>query len=224
MRETTTLALADGSEAASATGSQMIMTYAEAVNAALHRALAERDNTLLFGEDVALPGGVHGVPRRLHRDFGRRVFDTPISESAILGGAIGAALMGRRPIVEIMWVDFMFVAFDQLINQAANVRYVSQGRLSAPITIRTQQGATPGSCAQHSQSVEAILAHIPGLRVCLPATLQDAYDLTLAAIGSDDPVIVIESRAVYHSMKAPVQIGGEWPVIGGARGVKPGLI
>jgi acetoin:2,6-dichlorophenolindophenol oxidoreductase subunit beta len=198
------------------------LSYAQAVNAALRRALTERDDTFILGEDVALPGGVHGVTRRLHRDFGGRVLDTPISESAILGGAVGAALMGRRPIAEIMWADFTFVAFDQLINQAANVRYVSQGRLSAPLTVRTQQGATPGSCAQHSQSLEAIFAHVPGLRVCLPATPQDAYDLTLAAIGCDDPAIVIESRALYHSLRAPVILGGPWPGIGRARIVREG--
>ena len=137
------------------------ITYAQAINAALRRALAEDPKTLLFGEDVALPGGVHGVTRRLRREFGDRVFDTPISESAILGGAVGAAMMGLRPIVEIMWADFAFVAFDQLINQAANVRYVSRGRPKAPMTIRTQQGATPGSCAQHSQRGGVVRAH-PG--------------------------------------------------------------
>ncbi|MGW0484524.1 alpha-ketoacid dehydrogenase subunit beta [Nonomuraea sp. NPDC003214] len=193
------------------------ITYAQAVNAALRRALAEDPATLLFGEDVALPGGVHGVTRRLRREFGERVFDTPISESAILGGAVGAAMMGLRPIVEIMWADFAFVAFDQLINQAANVRYVSRGRLTAPMTVRTQQGATPGSCAQHSQSVEALFAHVPGLRVCLPATPQDAYDLLLAAIGCDDPVVVIESRELYHSLKGPVDQDGPRAPIGGAR-------
>ncbi|GAA3220100.1 alpha-ketoacid dehydrogenase subunit beta [Nonomuraea helvata] len=193
------------------------ITYAQAVNAALRRALAEDPSTVLFGEDVALPGGVHGVTRRLHREFGERVFDTPISESAILGGAVGAAMMGLRPIVEIMWADFAFVAFDQLINQAANVRYVSRGRLTAPMTVRTQQGATPGSCAQHSQNVEALFAHIPGLRVCLPATPQDAYDLLLTAIGCDDPVVVIESRALYHSLKGTVDQDGPRAPIGGAR-------
>lgn len=198
------------------------ITYAQAVNAALRRALAEDSKTLLFGEDVALPGGVHGVTRRLRREFGDRVFDTPISESAILGGAVGAAMMGLRPIVEIMWADFAFVAFDQLINQAANVRYVSRSRLKAPMTIRTQQGATPGSCAQHSQCVEALFAHIPGVRVCLPATPQDAYDLLLAAIECDDPVVVIESRALYHSLKDTVDLDGPRSPIGGARVVRPG--
>jgi acetoin:2,6-dichlorophenolindophenol oxidoreductase subunit beta len=193
------------------------MLYIEAVNAALGRALAERDDVLLYGEDVAKPGGVHGVTRGLHKQHGERVFDTPISESAILGSAIGAALVGRRPIVEIMWADFMFVAFDQIINQAANMRYVSRGELRAPITVRTQQGTAPGACAQHSQSVEAFLAHIPGVRVCLPATPQDAYDLTLAAIACDDPTVIIDHRSMYRSVRGHVSTDGPWPAIGGAR-------
>ena len=105
------------------------------------------------------------------------MFDTPISEAAILGAAIGAALRGRRPIVEIMFADFFLVALDQLVNQAANVRYASRGKQAAPITVRSQQAALPGACAQHAQSLEALFAHIPGLRVCLPATVQDAYEL-----------------------------------------------
>jgi len=184
------------------------LTFAEATNAALERALTTYPNALLFGEDVALPGGVFGVTKNLHSKFGSRVFDTPISESAILGSAIGAAMVGRRPIVEIMWVDFSLVALDQLVNQAANVRYVSQGRLSAPITVRTQQGNAPGACAQHSQSLEAIFAHIPGLQVCMPATPQDAYDLLLAAVASDDPTIVIENRSLYHQGKHEVVVNG----------------
>ncbi len=199
------------------------LTYIDAVNAALVRALSEREDVLLYGEDVAKPGGVHGVTRGLHRRFGNRVFDTPISESAILGSAIGAAMMGRRPVVEIMWADFMFVAFDQLINQAANVRYVSRGALTAPITVRTQQGTAPGACAQHSQSVEALLAHIPGIRVCLPATPQDAYELTLAAIGCDDPTVIIDHRSLYRSVKGEVTPPPTWPAIGGARVQRPGI-
>ncbi len=193
------------------------LSYGEAINRALSRALEEWPETLLFGEDVAKPGGVFGVTRRLRATYGDRVFDTPISESAILGSAVGAALSGRRPIVEIMWADFSLVALDQLINQAANVRYVSRGELSAPITIRTQQGAIPGSCAQHSQCLEAIFAHVPGLRVCLPTTPQDGYDLTLAAIACDDPVVVIESRALYAGPKESVDITGAVQKIGGSR-------
>lgn len=190
------------------------LSYAEAVGAGLARALEEREEALLFGEDVAIPGGVFGVTKGLSRRFGARVFDTPISESAILGGAIGAAMVGRRPIVEIMWADFSLVAFDQLVNQAANVRYVTQGRLTAPITVRTQQGSAPGACAQHSQSLEALFAHVPGLQVCMPATAQDAYDLLLSAVASDDPTIVIENRTLYHGEKAEVTLDGPVQPIG----------
>jgi len=193
------------------------LRFGEAVNVALRRALESWPETLLYGEDVARPGGVFGVTRRLHRDFGDRVFDTPISESAIIGSAVGAAMMGRRPIVEIMWIDFTLVGIDQVINQAANVRYVSRGAVRAPITIRTQQGSTPGSCAQHSQSLEALFAHVPGLRVCLPSTAQDAYDLLLSAIACDDPTLVIESRALYNGEHEQVVIGGEIAPIGGSR-------
>jgi pyruvate/2-oxoglutarate/acetoin dehydrogenase E1 component len=193
------------------------LTYAQSVNAALKRALADIPETLLFGEDVGVPGGVFGVTKGLTAEFGNRVFDTPISEAAILGGAVGAALMGRRPIVEIMWADFSLVALDQIINQAANVRYVSRGRLTAPITIRTQQGTGPGACAQHSQSLEALFAHIPGLVVGMPATSQDAHDMLLAAIHCDDPTIVIENRSLYHGARTAVTIDGPVEPVGGAR-------
>ncbi|WP_430333141.1 alpha-ketoacid dehydrogenase subunit beta [Rhodococcus sp. ACT016] len=198
------------------------LTYAGAVNEALRRALTEDPTTLVFGEDVAAPGGVFGVTKGLRKAFGDRVFDTPISESAILGGAIGSAMFGRRPIVEIMWADFSLVALDQLVNQAANIRYVSEGVLSAPITVRTQQGSAPGACAQHSQSLEALFAHVPGLQVCMPATAQDAHDLLLTAIRSDDPTIVIENRTLYHGAKAPLAVGGPVLPLGGAVTRRPG--
>ncbi len=181
------------------------LTFAAAANLALKHELAERDNLLIYGEDVAIPGGVFGVTKGLHAQSGARVFDTPISESAILGSAVGAAMMGMRPVVEIMWSDFMFVAFDQIINQAVNVRYLSEGRVTAPLTIRTQQGMSPGACAQHSQSVEAILLHIPGLAVAMPSNPQDAYDILRTAIALDDPTIVIENRTLYHGVKEPVE-------------------
>ena len=198
------------------------LTYAKAINAALARALEEFPETLLYGEDLALPGGVFGVTKGLRDRFGERVFDTPISETAMLGAAVGAAIMGRRPIVEIMWVDFSLVAFDQIVNQAANVRYVSGGRLTAPMTIRTQQGVLPGSCAQHSQSLEALFAHVPGLRVAMPADPQQAYTLLLAAIACDDPAIVIEHRAFYHTMSGEVALGGPVEPVGGARVLREG--
>lgn len=193
----------------------------KAVNAALDRALATWPETLLFGEDVALPGGVFGCTRGLREAHGERVFDTPISETGFLGAALGAAMVGRRPIVEVMWVEFTLVAFDQIVNQAPNIRYVSEGRLAAPVTIRTQQGVLPGSCAQHSQSLEAYFAHTPGLRVAMPATPQEAYDLLLAAIASDDPALVIEHRSLYQTT-ADVEIGGAIQTVGGARRVREG--
>jgi acetoin:2,6-dichlorophenolindophenol oxidoreductase subunit beta len=193
------------------------LNFGQAVNAALRRALQTWPESLLYGEDVAKPGGVFGVTRKLRREFGERVFDTPISESAIIGSAVGAAMMGRRPIVEIMWIDFTLVGIDQVINQAVNVRYVSRGALAAPLTIRTQQGSTPGSCAQHSQSLEALFTHIPGLRVCLPSTPQDAYDLLLSAVACDDPTLVIEARGLYNGEREEVRIGGDIAPIGGSR-------
>lgn len=192
------------------------LTMAEAANHALRRALTERPETLVYGEDVAVPGGVFGVTKGLSRDFGDRVFDTPISESAILGSAVGASLVGARPIVEIMWADFMLVALDQVVNQAANVRYLSRGARTAALTIRTQQGMSPGACAQHSQNLEALLLHIPGLRVAVPATAQAAYDLLLAAIWSEDPTIVIENRTLYFMEKEEVALGAPIQVPRGA--------
>ncbi|MDT5151918.1 MAG: acetoin:2,6-dichlorophenolindophenol oxidoreductase subunit beta [Mycobacterium sp.] len=193
------------------------LNFGGAINAALARALEEMPETLLYGEDLAKPGGVFGVTRGLQKRFGDRVFDTPISETAMLGAAVGASSFGRRPIVEIMWIDFSLVAFDQIANQAANVRYVSAGRTSAPLTIRTQQGNSPGACAQHSQNLEALLLHIPGIRVCMPTTPQDSYDLVLSAIACDDPTIVIENRTLYAGAKEEVTVNGPIQPIGGHR-------
>ncbi|OLT05657.1 acetoin dehydrogenase [Pseudonocardia sp. CNS-004] len=193
------------------------LTYAEAVNAALRRCLSELPETLLYGEDIAKAGGIFGVTRGLRRDFGERVFDTPISESAILGSAVGAAMLGRRPIVEIMWVDFSLVAFDQIVNQLSNVRYVSRGEVAAPVVIRTQQGSAPGACAQHSQSLEALFLHVPGVRVAMPWTAQDAYDVLVAAVHSDDPVVVIENRTLYSAGRQDVVLDGPVQPLGGVR-------
>lgn len=199
------------------------LSFAKAVNAALRRALAELPDTILYGEDLAKPGGVFGVTRNLQAEAGAlRVFDTPISETAMLGAAVGAAMTGLRPIVEIMWIDFSLVAMDQIVNQAANVRYVSAGRLTAPLTIRTQQGASPGSCAQHSQNLEALYAHVPGLRVGIPATAQDAYSMLLAAIHCDDPTLVIENRTLYHGAEQDVVVDGPVEAAAGAHIARPG--
>lgn len=190
--------------------------YFRAINAALRDALQRREEVLVYGEDVGYAGGIFGVTRGLQKEFGeQRVFDTPIAEAAILGSAVGAAIGGLRPVVEIMWADFVFVALDQIINQASNVRYINRSKLSAPLVIRMQQGVTPGSCAQHSQSIEAILAHIPGIKVGMPTSPQDAYAMTLAAIEDPDPVVLIEHRSMYQD-SGPVSLGGVSEIVGGA--------
>ncbi len=203
-------------------GETKTVSYIQAVNEALSRELATRPEVLVYGEDVGQAGGIFGASRALQKNFGAdRVFDTPISESAILGSAVGAAVMGMKPIVEIMWADFMLVALDQIINQAANVRYITGGRSGAPIVVRTQQGVTPGSCAQHSQSLEALVAHIPGLRIAVPATAQDAYSILRAAVAASDPCVIFESRALYQTT-GPVNFSNKIEPIGKSRLHKPG--
>jgi pyruvate/2-oxoglutarate/acetoin dehydrogenase E1 component len=197
------------------------LRYIQAVNLALRWALDTYPEALTFGEDVAIPGGPFGATKGLHDAFGNRVFDTPISEAAMIGAALGAAMRGRRPIVEIMYGDFMAVAMDQILNQVANTRYVSRGAWTAPLTIRSQQGNSPGAGAQHSQSLEAWYAHVPGLRVGLPSHPQDAYEMLRTAIASDDPTIIFEHRLLYPD-EAPVSLGGPLEVLGGAHIVRPG--
>jgi len=193
------------------------LKYIEAVNLALRRELESDPRAVVFGEDVGKSGGIFQAARFLQRDFGaKRVFDTPIAENAILGAAVGGALAGLRPIAEIMWADFIFVAIDQLINQASNVRYVTGGRASVPLVVRTQQGVTPGSCAQHSQSIEALLAHVPGLKVAIPSCAGDAYALLRAAAADPDPVIVIEARGLYQAV-GPVEITDRPEAVGRAK-------
>jgi pyruvate/2-oxoglutarate/acetoin dehydrogenase E1 component len=198
------------------------LTYVLAVNAALDRALEQWPEVMLWGEDVADAGGIFGATRNLKKRHGDRVFDTPISESAILGSALGSSLYGVRPVVEIMWIDFTLVALDQIVNQIANVRYVSNGQATAPLVIRTQQGVLPGACAQHSQNLEALFAHTPGLRIGMPATAQDAYDMLLTAVASDDPTLIIENRSLYFGQRTPVTLGGPIAPLGGARVARGG--
>jgi 2-oxoisovalerate dehydrogenase E1 component len=175
------------------------LSYVQAVTAALRDILESDPRAIVYGEDVGKAGGIFQATRYLQRDLGAdRVFDTPIAENAILGSAVGAAIGGLKPIVEIMWADFIFVALDQLINQAANIRYITGGTTNVPMVVRTQQGVTPGSCAQHSQSIEAILTHIPGLKVALAATAGDAYAILRAAAADPDPCVVIEARSLYQ--------------------------
>jgi pyruvate/2-oxoglutarate/acetoin dehydrogenase E1 component len=198
------------------------LRYIQAVNRALRWALAEHDDTVIFGEDVAIPDGPFGATKGIRKDFGpQRIFDTPISETGFLGLALGAAMTGLRPIAEIMYVDFAFVAMDQLVNQIANLRYASAGRWSAPLVVRTQQGYSPGACAQHSHSAETYFAHTPGLRLALPATPDDAYQMLRTAVVSEDPVIVAEARLLYPT-RGDVRVNTPVEPIGGARIVRHG--
>jgi pyruvate/2-oxoglutarate/acetoin dehydrogenase E1 component len=198
------------------------LRYIQAVNAALTWALDSRTDTIYFGEDVALPGGPFGATKGLHKRFGpERIFDTPISETGFLGMALGAAMTGLRPIAEIMYADFSFVAMDQIVNQIATIHYSSAGRWKAPLVIRMQQGYSPGACAQHSHSPEAYFAHTPGLRVALPATPDDAYQMLRTAVVSDDPVVVAEARMLYPT-RGQVRTDAPVEPVGGARVVRPG--
>ena len=152
----------------------------------------------MLGEDVA-EGGPYGATRDLVTEFGAsRIRDTPISEATVTGVAIGAALAGWRPVLELMYIDFMTLAMDQLVNQGAKARYMSGGQLHVPLVVRTQGGAGVRSGAQHSQSLEAWFLHVPGLKVAMPATPADAAGLLRAAIRDDDPVVLIENKRLYY--------------------------
>jgi 2-oxoisovalerate dehydrogenase E1 component len=169
-----------------------------AVRAALRHELATDPRVFIAGIDVGAGGNVFGLTRGLMAEFPGRVRDTPIAEAAIVGMGIGAAMAGMRPVVEIMYSDFITVCFDQIVNQAAKLRYMTGGKVSVPLTIRTQFGAGRSSGAQHSQSLEAMLAHVPGLAVVMPSTPADLYGLLRSAIAYDGPVVVIEHRLLYE--------------------------
>jgi 2-oxoisovalerate dehydrogenase E1 component len=181
----------------STTESAPPVKVSRAVGAALEYEMKADPNVFLAGIDIGA-GNVFGLTRGLLDKFPGRVLDTPISESAIVGLGIGAAMAGMRPVIEIMYSDFMAVCFDQIINQAAKLRFMTGGKVDVPLTIRTQFGAGRSSGAQHSQSLEAMLAHVPGLTVVMPSTAADTYGLLRSAIRHDGPVIVIEHRLLYE--------------------------
>ncbi len=174
----------------------------DAIHAALEAELAGDDRVFVAGIDVGEGGNVFGLTRGLRDQFGDRVRDTPISETAIVGLGVGAAMAGMRPVVELMYVDFLGVCFDQLLNQAAKLPFMTGGAAQMGLTVRTQFGAGRSSGSQHSQSLEALLAHIPGLSVVMPSTPADTYGLLRAAIQDPNPVIFIENRLLY-GMKGP---------------------
>ena len=172
--------------------------YIKAINEALHEEMARDENVFIIGEDVGAPGGAFGGTRGLLQTFGeRRVKDTPISESAIVGLALGAAMKGLRPVVEVMFADFLPVCMDQIVNQIAKTRFMFGGQFTAPLVIRAPGGAGLNAGPQHSQSLEAWFAHVPGLKVVMPATPADAKGLLKSAIRDDDPVLFLEHKALY---------------------------
>jgi pyruvate/2-oxoglutarate/acetoin dehydrogenase E1 component len=190
------------------------LTYQQAINEALDQEMARDDKVILIGEDVAggqgadgemdAWGGVLGVTKGLYGKYGDRVMDTPISESAFVGAAIGASTAGLRPVVELMFNDFLGVCFDQIFNQAAKFRYMFGGKAETPVVIRTMIGAGFRGAAQHSQSLYSIFTHIPGLKCVVPSTPYDAKGLLISAIRDNDPVIFCEHKKLY-------QLEGEVP-------------
>jgi pyruvate dehydrogenase E1 component beta subunit len=174
------------------------ISYRDAVRRALQEEMRRDPAVFVFGEDIAEPGGVFKVTQGLLDEFGpERVFDTPISESALAGVAVGAAMMGLRPVLEIMFGDFTTIAMDGIVNSAAKVRYLSGGEVTAPLVIRMTYGAGPRWGAQHTQSVESWLANVPGLTIVMPSTPHDALGLLKAAIRSPDPVVFLEHKGLY---------------------------
>jgi acetoin:2,6-dichlorophenolindophenol oxidoreductase subunit beta len=174
-------------------------TYLEAIRAGLREEMHRDSSVYVFGEDVAL-GGPFGVTKGLVEAFGaNRMVNTPISEGTVMGLAIGAATAGLRPVVEIMFIDFITLAMDQLVNHAAKLHYMSGGQLRIPLTVRVQCGISGTMGAHHSQSLEAWLAHVPGLKVVMPATPADAKGLLKSAIRDDSPVVFVEHRGLYWS-------------------------
>jgi acetoin:2,6-dichlorophenolindophenol oxidoreductase subunit beta len=174
------------------------LRFAKAINQALADAMRDDPAVVLFGEDVAAAGGPFGVTRGLLDAFGpQRVLDAPISEAAIVGAAVGAALCGLKPVVEIMFMDFVTLAMDQIVNQAAKARFMFGGRGGVPLVLRMPHGGGLNAGPQHSQCLEAWLAHVPGLKVVVPATAADAYGLLRSAIDDPDPVVVVEHKGLY---------------------------
>jgi len=176
------------------------ITYAQAIKDAMCEEMRRDPLVFLLGEDVGPYGGAFGVTRGMVEEFGpERVRDTPISEAAITGAAVGAAMTGMRPIVEIMFSDFITIAMDQLVNQAAKARYQFGGQTSVPMVLRAPEGSGTGAAAQHSQSVEAWILNVPGLKVVAPSTPADAKGLLKASIRDDNPVVFLEQKLLYRT-------------------------
>ncbi|ACP54794.1 alpha-ketoacid dehydrogenase subunit beta [Saccharolobus islandicus] len=174
------------------------ITFTEAITEALRQEMERDPSVILIGEDIGVYGGAFGVTKGLVEKFGSdRVIDTPISEAGFIGAAVGAALAGLRPVVELMFIDFFGVAMDQIYNQMAKLRYMSGGQLKVPLTLRAPIGAGISAAAQHSQTLYSIFAHVPGLKVVVPSTPHDAKGLLISSIHDDNPVVFLEHKVLY---------------------------
>jgi len=183
------------------------ITFGEAIREGLREEMLRDERVFILGEDVGIYGGAFQVTRGLMAEFGEeRVRDTPISEAAIAGAATGAAVTGMRPVAEIMFMDFTTISMDQLVNQAAKIRYMFGGSASVPMVLRTPAGSGTGAAAQHSQSLETFFCHVPGLKVVAPSTPTDAKGLLKAAIRDDNPVIFVEHKLLYKVKEAVPEV------------------
>jgi 2-oxoisovalerate dehydrogenase E1 component beta subunit len=201
------------------------MTLLEAINDAMHHEMANDDRVVVFGEDVGRKGGVFGTTAGLQEKFGKdRCFDTPLSECGIVGTAIGMAVYGMRPVAEIQFLDFIYPAFDQIVSEAAKIRYRSGGEYTCTLVIRAPSGGGIRGGHYHSQSSEAYFCHTPGLKVVMPSTPADAKGLLIASIRDEDPVIFLEPKRIYRSLdvKAEVPTGEHTVKLGEGRVVREG--
>jgi pyruvate/2-oxoglutarate/acetoin dehydrogenase E1 component len=204
---------------------ERILTYSAALNEALREEMQRDPSVFLMGEDLCTwgdDGGVFGVTKGLAKQFGpERVRDTPISEQGFVALGVGAAITGMRPVVELMYGDFLALAMEPLVNQAAKIRYMFGGQVGVPLVVRTNLGASGGKAAQHSQSLEAWLMHVPGLKVVVPRTPADAKGLLTTSIRDDNPVIFLEHKLLYFT-KGPVPAGEHLVPLGQAATVRAG--
>lgn len=200
-----------------------VMNIVQAVNDALREEMTADDRTVVFGEDVGKVGGVFRTTAGLQETFGvDRVVDTPLSEGSILGCAVGMALYGMRPIAEIQFADFIFPGFDQIVNEMAKYRYRTGGQFKMPVTVRTPYGGGIKGGHYHSQSPESYFTNTPGLKVVMPSNPHDAKGLLIAAIRDEDPVIVMEPKLIYRTVKGEVPAGTYTVPIGKAAVARPG--
>ena len=196
-----------------------MITYLEAIRSAQERALADDPRVYIYGQDVGVFGGAFKATKGLAKQFPGRVLDSPLSEDAMVGSAIGAAIEGMRPIIEMQFADFSTIGFNQIVNHAATLHW--RTNVPCPITIRLPSGGTAGAGPFHSQSMEALYAHYPGLIVMTPATVEDAYSMLLEAVAIDDPVIFCEHKYLYYHLKADALPTEAMPT-GKARVARPG--